>query len=741
INVDVDEREAYVDQLIVNIYAGAGETKISLDDLEMRGLVERNTPHPTWNTGDGASVQQRSTDVRRSGTQLLVNGQPFFPRAIQYRGESLDVLKQLGFNAVHVDRPPSHELLDQASRAGLWVIAPPPLERLSDGSAKLVGQLGPEWEAVLAWDMGLELTAQDHERVLTIAQELHERTGRPVLCSATDGLRVLSHQVDIFCPNRRPLESTLDLNDYAAWLQEHPRLTRPGIPRWTIIQTEPLQATLRQQAGLAGSPLAERTVDFDCLRLLVYNTLAAGVRGVIFSSREPLDGQDELARRRGMMLELLNLELELIQPWLAGGTVTAIVPGNQPQIAAAVLRTERARLLLPMWTGSGAQLVTGQAAGHGISITAAGVPETDEAYEITPGGRFRVARRRVAGGVMITLDEFDLTSQILLTQDARIVSYVSQRLAETTHRAVTLRREIVRAKLRDTEVWSQRMAQAGLAHQHAAIWIAESQDALARCDAALAAGDDSTAYVFALRAARPLRLLETAQFKKYAGDSGATLLSSPLSMSTRTLPEMAVFARRVEASRWNLNLLAGGDCENLQRMVQSGWSHNQRAVDGVSAAADLAHGGAHTGAFSLRLRVAPNDPAEIRGLVETAPVWITSPAVSVNAGDVIKIHGWVKVPAPITGSVDGLAIADSFGGPGLMLRVGQTDGWQEFVMYRYVADNAPLTVTFALFGYGEAFLDDVTIETLAQSTPNGLQRRPVDSRIIPLPPVPVNVRR
>lgn len=717
IEAEVDEREAYVDQLIVNIYAGPGETRLLLDDVEVRGLVERNATVSSI-IGESEPVQHRAVDVRRSGTQLLVNGEPFFPRAIQYRGESLGTLRQLGFNSIHVDQPPNRQLLDEAAKAGLWIIAPPPMGVSTQGKPQLIESFGPEWESILVWDLGMELGATDHAWVHEISQQLHERTGRPVVCSAAGGLRELSRSVDIFCPHRRPLESSLDLNDYSKWLHEHPRLTRPGIPRWTLIQTEPAQSTLRQQAGLAGMPLAERVVDFDALRLMVYNAIATGVRGIIFTSRTSLDQNDELTRRRGMMLELLNLELTLIEPWAAGGNVTATVRGNQPFITAAVLRTERARLLLPMWTGPDAQFAPGQAAGHGISITAPGVPETDEAYEITPGGRFRTSRSRVAGGVLITLNEFDLTSQVLLTQDARIVNFVSQQLAQVTHRAVQLRRELLVARLRDVEVWNRRMSEAGLSHSQASIWLSESQSALTRCEASLAAGDDGAAYTHALRAARPLRMLEQEQFQKFAGGQQRKFLSSPLSMSTRTIPEMAAFVRRMDGSSWNLNLLPGGDCENLQRMIDSGWNHQQQIVDQVSSAADLAYGGAHSGAFSLRLRVAPHDPGQMPGLLETAPLWISTPPVTVTRGDIIRVRGWVKIPAPITGCVDGLAIADSLGGAELMLRIGVTDGWQEFVLYRYVEDNAPFVVTLALFGVGEAYLDDVTVETLRQ--PQGL---------------------
>src|SRR5690606_26694257 len=58
--------------------------------------------------------------------RLLVGGDPFFPRIIEFRGESLARLQQLGFNCVRLGRPATAELLAEAARLQLWLIAPPP---------------------------------------------------------------------------------------------------------------------------------------------------------------------------------------------------------------------------------------------------------------------------------------------------------------------------------------------------------------------------------------------------------------------------------------------------------------------------------------------------------------------------------------------------------------------------------------------------------------------------------------
>jgi hypothetical protein len=86
--------------------------------------------------------------------------------------------------------------------------------------------------------------------------------------------------------------------------------------------------------------------------------------------------------------------------------------------------------------------------------------------------------------------------------------------------------------------------------------------------------------------------------------------------------------------------------------------------------------------------------------------------VRVEEGSKVHIQGWVRVPAAIVGSLDKLLIMDSLGGEVLALRVGQTSGWQQFNLYRAAPRSGAMTITFALAGLGEAWLDDVTVKTV-----------------------------
>jgi hypothetical protein len=117
----------------------------------------------------------------------------------------------------------------------------------------------------------------------------------------------------------------------------------------------------------------------------------------------------------------------------------------------------------------------------------------------------------------------------------------------------------------------------------------------------------------------------------------------------------------------------------------------------------------------LRLEVhAAGDRISV-SLVESPPVWITTPTLSLARGQIVCIRGKVRVPSPIRGSVDGLMIVDSLGGEALAERFGQTDGWREFKIYRVASEDDEFNLTFALTGLGEALIDDVSVQLVTSA--------------------------
>jgi hypothetical protein len=476
------------------------------------------------------------------------------------------------------------------------------------------------------------------------------------------------------------------------------------------VQTQPAETLRHQWANLGQGPLPG-AFSGEQIQLLAYTALWAGSRGLLFESFSPLSATDSDTRGRGLTLELVNLHLEIAEPWLATGTVVAAIPGSEQGITAAVFQAEHGRLLVPMWSVTGTQYVTGQSAGTGVAFVVPGVPESYNAYRIGPGGLRPLRHKRQTGGVRIVVDELDLASMILLTENPLSVAGMTRRVTKASRRWAELERELAAVKLQAVgSGLGQLPARRRVANE--AEVFSSSQKGLAQCDVLLGARDDAGAYLQALRALRGLRSIERA-----AWEAGLAPLrcpvASPGAVAFPTLPYHLALIERVSTSRTRTNLLAGGDFEDFGAMSQAGWRHFQHPAAAVTGSAELSPSAAHAGHLGLRLAARPTDPKAPPVWLESPPVWITAPPLAVNAGQLLLIHGWIQTPQPITASVDGLLIVDSLGGEPLAQRVRGTSGWQEFGLYRVAPQSGTVTVTFALTGLGEAWLDDVTIQAIS----------------------------
>ncbi len=779
----VDDREAYVDCILLNVHSGPGITNVWIDDLEVAGYAATGTapseeqgpalsppqqtagawtPKPPVSSdiatvapgaevsplvpvrlppvssasaedvapaGSNASSLPRLTAVsgsssafsavpsaaappRRSvklvGSILLVNGRPMFPRMIQHRGEPLSVLKRIGFNTIWLERLPAPEILEEADRLGLWLICPPP--RAAEGPLM---DIGPAFDSVLAWDLGNDLTEAELDAVQRWAEQVRaadRRGNRPLICRPRVDLRGYSRATDLLLIDRRPLGTSLNLNDYAQWVRRQPLLARPGTSVWTTVQTQPNESLRQQLAVLDPSRPPPTVVSPDQIRLLAYTAVSAGSRGLLFLSDSPLDGPDAETQQRAMSMELLNLELELIEPWAAAGSYVASADSSAAEVVGSVLRTERARLLLPIWSASMSQCVPPQSAANSLSLIAPGVPEASNAYELTPAGVRVLQHKRVAGGMCVTLDEFGLTTQILLAHDPLIINAVNRKTSETGRRAAELQRHLAVHKMNSVQAISGHIA-SRMPVNGPPQWLKTARENLQTCDAQLAAGNALGAAQNAQRAQRSLRMIERAYWD-VAVKGLVSPVTSPAAVSFDTLPYHWQLVNRLAAGHFGPNRIAGGDFEDINTMMRAGWRYIQNSTPSLQTAVDLSPSAARSGRLGLRLLAAAADPKSPPAVVETPPVLFTSPTIPVEAGQILCIFGWVHVPSPIMGSTDGLLVVDSLTGEALADRIGQTKEWRQFALYRVAPQSGVMCVTFALSGIGEARLDDVAIQVL-----------------------------
>jgi len=740
----VDGREAFVEAVVLNVYGGPGATNTWIDDLEIAGHVsnpvagrEKLPPgdagRPSLSRSPGTVLSTRPP-VALSGGVLTVAGRPFFPRAIQYRGEPLEQLLRLGFNCIWLDSPPSSALLADADRLGLWLICPPPESFNGKPETEEVGrqfEIGPEYNAVLAWYLGRGLTAVELDPTRQWVERIRaaDRTrSRPIVCGAMSELRGFSRHVDILLLDRRPIGSSLELRDYALWIQRQPRLARPGTPIWTTLQTQPSAALYEQLMTLEPGRKPNPTIPFEQIALLAHTALGAGSRGLLFLTESDfLDTEPPTGHRR-TALELINAELALLEPWVAAGAVQATIEAGHRELTGAILRVNRSRLVLPHWSSAGAQYVPDQALTSTLSMVVPGVPESANAYEIVPGGLGSTKHRRVTGGMQITLDGFGLWSSVVLVQDALLVNALGSRAREIGPQTAQRYRQLVADRLKTSTEVLRQLPSTAVPGQETSIRLREAQESLRRSEAHLAANEYRQAVQGAQQAMRALRMLERKHW-----EAAAAVLNSPITSpgacSFASLPWHWRMGERIQASHYGPNQLVGADFERLELLVRSGWQHREHRVDGCKTSAELVAEASRSGNAGLRLIARPENAENPPAVVETPPVWIVTPPISVDAGQLVVIYGHTNVPRPIAGSVDGLLIFDTLSGESLAERIGRTEGWRAFTMFRVAPQSGTFRVTFALTGFGEAHIDDVAVRTVKPVPPPasaGLPRRHVN---------------
>ena len=705
----VDTREAYVDMMIVNAYSEPGMVQLWLDDLEVTGHVAFE--NVVAGDATGGQVRQAAFDanaglpsIRLDGSIILLDGKPQQLRMIEHNGESLEWLRSVGFNGVLLKEPATPELLTDAQRLGIQLIAPPPREedRLSISAAHA---------PVIAWMIGERLGYGELETTRSVSKRLRvadNAAGRPLIASAIGPLSAYSRTASLLFVEPPPLGGSFEMADYAAWFAERPRLARAGTPMIALLSSEPTAAATAQFDALQPSALLPHTLDYEQLRLLTFTAVASGVRGVCFRSQTRLDGQGAAAQQRADMLKLLNSELRLVEPWMAAGSHTSEVDNDDPQVRISALQTERARLLIVRRYLPNQQWVLPPTEKDRVSLIMPGTPSSTHAYRLSTLGMEPLLHKRVTGGTHIAIESAGVCSMIVLTQDPLVLNRVARDLAALESQQSKLHYDIVARKVETTE-----QAVGGIpdnAFPTGSRALAQATVNLQQALRLIAANDRRGAEKYIVEADRQASVVQYGQWQ-FATQAFASAVESPLCTNFAMLPAHYEVADRLKVATWSENVLAGGDMERLEALMQAGWRHMRDPNVALESLVELAPQ-AHSGQSSLHLAAFAGKQQEVPTIVETPPVWVTTPAIAVGQNKMLRIRGYVRTSAAISGSHDGVMIFDSIGGQSLATRVKSSEPWRQFTHYRVVPADANLTVTIALTGIGHAWIDDLDIAVL-----------------------------
>ncbi|MEX2175822.1 MAG: hypothetical protein WD872_15770 [Pirellulaceae bacterium] len=719
---EIDPREAYVDLLVLNAYSTRGNIDLWLDDLEIQGYVnldEADSPQiarrasPAGDLPAGSPAASRAASAadapgtaQLQGSLLLVRGRPFAPRIIRHQGEPFEWLQTLGFNTIQLAASPSPQQLKEAQRLGLWLVAPPPY---GDES------LDPStFSPVIGWSLGARLTERDLAGTKELVSEIRRfepNQQRPLVIGADAGLGELSRVASLLIHDRNPLGTAQELSAQRGWLIARPRLTRPGTPMWAAVHSQRPHKLAEQLVLLSQGASVEEDTDPEQLRLSAYSALAAGARGFVFPSSSPLGIDRRSAALRTDALKLLNMELKLFDPWIAAGTLSEELAAGDHSVQVSVLSTDRSRLLLVTQHAPAQQYVLGPAPQSSLQVTVPGVSASDKAYRVSLGGIKSLRVTHSGSGAHLTLDDAGLATAVVITQDPLAIHHLKRTLSDVGVEAARLRYDIAVRRLGQTVELDGELAAAGHPLAGAPELLREAQAHLDRAGTLLTAGDYENLHLAISRGEQALAKVRRGHWEQTAAPFPSPAASPCLAQFT-SLPLHWQLAQRMQQGQWGGNEQAAGDFESLDQMLQTGWQQQRLPPAGVQCDVSLSLQNPHSGRSALRMQAWAAVAKSAPPIVEQPLVWIGSSPVPVRQGQLVRIHAWVHVPRPLAGTADGLLVFDSAGGAELADRVRLTQGWRELTLYRAVPETGELSVTFALTGLGEAWIDDLSVSLL-----------------------------
>jgi hypothetical protein len=626
------------------------------------------------------------------------------------------------------------------------------------------------------WDLGGGRTAEDVGRVARAAEVLRTYDPRrPKAVDVWDGFLAYGSYADAIGTHRWPLFTSLELNWYKEWLAQRKALTPPSKMSWSWVQTHLPEWYVQL---LCGQP---DVTQFDYpigphpeqIRILTYLALAAGNKGLGFWSDKFLANTHH-GRDRLLELALLNTEIEMLKSvLLAAQDPAKWVPTSDPNVQAAIIRTPKDIVVLPVWLGSGAQYCPPQGVLPSLTVRVPLVPDGAIPWQVTAAGVTELKGvKKVAGGTEITILEFDLTAAVVLTTDLKLDGKVVRWQDHTRYRVGELAarwamQQAVEQYNKTLATHERICAAGGPPVPDAAELFPKAKCSIDTAKEFADTRQWDAAYREARRALRPLRVLMREHWRL------ATLkldvpTASPYAVSFYSLPQHWMLAKEVGACRplgtalpyGAFDLSRAAPDEGAAVSSLPGYRVRKNTLDPVVMEAAIINSKdqqdrrpersfpnpsrysaarvgyqpdpydlvphPELGSHLLQLSIGAKPRTDRNGKPMGPPLALERTFLAVDTatadlppGQLVRVSFWARVLGGVQASGDGAVVYDSAGGEPLGVRLYETAGvWKKFHLYRRVPANGKMAVTFALTGLGTVQFDDVRIEPLVTGTPD-----------------------
>lgn len=742
---NIDWGEAVVDCVAINAYSNSGIQVLQLDDLEIVGLIDAPKRADNSKASPDSEVANMANSPGRLATATLESGEsenaaPTISnsgdidnrglttnRWLQYQGESLEWLASIGIKGIILSAPPTQKELEQAENYGLKVISPLP-------TVVPLQQQAKDWSIVEGWAVGNYSDRQEYEVIRQRVEQLRgsmSHLQKPIVAEPIENLWAysrISNTLVLPCLQAGAYERSTELTEF---LEDALKDCRGSPQVMASLATQPSLEWRRQVEAMGeiiGQPTINMTTGDPCqIRSQMYRALAAGVQGMYFRSRSPLDTESNEDRARANMLQWIHAELDLISPWLNTSR------GSRHQVQANDSNWDAT-----LWESPKSQLIVVQPSGPNshLSFASSNTPNNKQPLKLTwqqssPSAqvmRFTqwkletLPQRRIGGVVEVQIDNPHTIEFLISTSEPQVLSYFNQRfevlgagyafaVANVAQMRLAAAQEIVAARWQ--VVSNNRLTEDMLAIQRAGRDMEQAY--------LLLGSNTPGAMAYILRALEASQLVIHNAWSVARADVPSPQ-SAPWLLASSSVPLHWYLGRKIGNNSWSDLALAGGAMENLEVMLTAGWKQDRRLEDQVDVLTEVVSLAPEGPGNALRI-VARGKEREISGGYAGSSLRIRSGALNVTAGQVIRIEGRVKVQAGCNKPQSGLLVYESMEGPALgqLLKAPQ-NVWLPLRIYRVVERSGPLEIMLEMRGEGDVLIDDLTVAAanFAPLDPSGI---------------------
>ncbi len=693
----IDPTGAYLQRVAIGTPGAIQNGTVWIKELSIEGIVQplslaKRSPaksqsinqfasQSTPNSQPSVESKITTTEVKLGSHGFRIDNKPFFPIAWLHRGESFAELSDLGFNTVVLNKLPTEQQLQQASLHSLKLICP---ATDKDNFPKY----NASWSPVLAWTVAgssSKRSLDSHLAQVEDARQLPESLMRPVVIQASDTINEWSRIADGLILGQTHSRLTSEDDAQLRMAQSRQRLS-PGTPLLASVSCDLSQSTMNQIDAFIGEGVTPSWLPIQGLQHACYEALAAGCRGLIFQSTEPLHGADQATLRTKAWLKNYLANLKLIRPWLLSPEDPLLLEDG----TGFLLERDGVRLVVPSPNGSLTQ----------DHLVLPGVGGVNQLYRLTPCGLKNSQVVRISGGVRTDRPAGYAQGYLLISNDPRVVVSLRKYTAKA---GPSIAKEIV-------SLATERLAQTeSLSVENRKLITTK----LGEAKLALVRNEYREGYDLAMGVIDAIE--KSDQYRRsIALENQNNRLSSPLSVLPSTLTDHFRLAQILSVMPRGSNRLYAGSFEDMDEARRLGWRRPaaSQSIEGTSV--ELVAGSPIHGSNSLRL--SSHTPSATG---ELAPK-IISPKIELDAGEMIEITGWCRVSQDNkqrrmpTSSF--LRIEDSLGGRELSLEISENENWQPFQLLRRATYRTSLEVTFSVEGTATAMIDGVMIRPIQPAT-------------------------